>query len=231
MITRLLRFVVGILLIPAAAGATWTLADLLKGLQAASLATVPTSVWALVGGFVLWVFLYATLPRPVRSYVLAHELTHALWAWLMGARVRGLRVSGDQGSVTVSKSNFLITLAPYFFPLYTVLVIVAYYVLSVFVDVGGYYLFWLGAIGFTWGFHFTFTISTLMQHQSDISECGHVFSYAVIYLCNVLGICLWVVIVSSATVEDLVQGLQGHTLDLARWLAAGISRLVAHWRQ
>lgn len=231
MIRRLIKWVVALLLLPVAAAATRTLLDLLRGVQATAGAAVPAAVWVLAGGFALWVFLYATLPRPVRSYVLAHELTHALWAWLMGAEVRGLKVSADRGSVTVSKSNFLITLAPYFFPLYTVLVVIGYYVLSLFADVQGYYLFWLGAIGFTWGFHFTFTISTLMQHQSDISECGHLFSYVVIYLCNVIGICLWVVIVSSATLEAMVTGLQAHTLAMAVWLAATGQRLLAQWRQ
>ena len=77
-----------------------------------------------------------------------------------------------------------------------------YYILSIFYDLQDYQLFWLAMVGFTWGFHFTFTISTLLQHQSDIKEYGAVFSYALIYLFNVLGICIWILIVSKVTFEQ-----------------------------
>jgi len=149
----------------------------------------------------LWVFLFFCLPRPTRSYVLAHELTHALWGWVMGANIKRLRVSKNGGSVTLTKSNFLITLAPYFFPLYTVLAILGYYFLSIFFDLRTYEPFWLGLVGLTWGFHLTFTITTLLQHQPDIRENGRLFSYALIYFMNVLGLCLWVVMVASSTLE------------------------------
>jgi len=122
----------------------------------------------------------------------------------MGARILSLKVSGHKGSVTLSKSNFLVTLAPYFFPLYTVLVIVLYCILSVFFEVERYYLLWLVLVGFTYGFHLTFTLSTLMQHQTDIAHNGRLLSYSLIYLMNVLGICFWIVSVSSPTLEQMV---------------------------
>jgi len=106
--------------------------------------------------------------------------------------------------VTLSKTNFLITLAPYFFPLYTVIVLICYYIMSMFINMEDYYLIWMFLVGFTWGFHFTFTVSTLCQHQSDIRETGYLFSYALIYLLNVVGICFWVVFVSSVTLEGMV---------------------------
>jgi hypothetical protein len=95
-----------------------------------------------------------------------------------------------------------------------VLVILGYYILSVFVDVSGYYLWWLALIGFTWGFHFTFTISTLMQKQTDIKECGSLFSYTLIYLLNLLGIGLWTVIVSDVTLEQMIGYAKGHIIDV-----------------
>jgi len=226
MIVRTIALFVGLALVPACVAATQTFYGLLRAVQPESLTAIPPAAWALIGGFLLWVFLYATLPRPMRSYVLAHELTHALWAWLMGARVQGLNVSEDRGSVVLSKSNVWITLAPYFFPLYTVLVIVGYYLLSVFYDIEGYFPFWLGAVGFTWGFHFTFTISTLMQHQTDIQEYGKIFSYSLIYLLNILGICLWIVIVSSATLEELADGFADNLTTQITWIRDGVAFLI-----
>ena len=55
-------------------------------------------------------------------YVFGHELTHALWVWLMGGRVSRFRVGRDGGHIVTDKNNFWIALAPYFFPLYSLLV-------------------------------------------------------------------------------------------------------------
>jgi len=178
-------------------------------------ALLPTPALALLSGLLIWLVMYYTLPRPVRSYILAHELTHAIWGALMGAEIFDINVGEDRGSVVMSKTNFLITLAPYFFPLYTVLAIICYYGLSIFFDVAKYHIFWLAAIGFTWGFHLTFTISALMQHQTDIHQHGRIFSYSVIYLFNLIGICIWVIMVSSATLEDMVDQLHDNTVAAA----------------
>ena len=136
----------------------------------------------------------------------------------MGARVSRLSVSKQKGSVTLSKTNVLITLAPYFFPLYTVLVIVGYYALGIFYDVSRYHLLWLGLVGFTWGFHFTFTMGSLMQHQSDIQLYGRLFSYTIIYTLNVAGICLWIIIVSPRDWSDVGAYAAFYSREMTAWL-------------
>ena len=215
MMLRIARFFIGLLLLPVCVAMTQAVVSLARLAQTASNTIIPPSAWALGGGFILWLVVFFTLPRPVRTYVLAHELTHALWGSLMGERVLGMSVSAEKGSVTLSGSNFLVTLAPYFFPLYTILVIVVYYLMALFYDVGDYHLFWLGLVGLTWGFHLTFTLSSLFQHQTDIKECGHLFSYAVIYLFNVVGIGLWIVAVSDATLEQFIRLIGKDTAALA----------------
>ncbi|MFH0881198.1 MAG: hypothetical protein V2A34_15915, partial [Lentisphaerota bacterium] len=159
---------------------------------------------------------------------------HALWAALMGAKVSALKVSKKGGSVRLSKKNFLITLAPYFFPLYTVLVMAGYFILNLFFDLRLYEPFWLGLVGFTWGFHLTFTVTTLMEHQPDIHENGRLFSYAVIYLLNILGIGLWIVMVASPTLEIFVDNLGAATHQdwWACWKAGEMAwgHLAAAWK-
>ena len=201
----LIRLLIGILLLPVCMATSRIALAIAGAVHTESNAVIPPPALAIVGGYVLWLVVYFTLPRPVRTYVLAHELTHALWGALMGAKVSRLSVSKTRGSVMLSKTNFFITLAPYFFPLYTVLVVVAYYVASIVYDVSKYELWWLGLVGFTWGFHFTFTISSLTQKQTDIQAYGRLFSYTTIYILNVLGIALWVVLVSSPTLKDFVE--------------------------
>jgi len=211
---RPLKFLIGLCLLPLVYASVRTLIDLALSLQPASMDGIPLTLWGLCGGFALWLFLFFAAPRPMRTYVLAHELTHALWGAGMGARVSRLRVSDKGGSVRLSKTNFLITLAPYFFPLYTVLVILAYYVLLLFFELNRYEPFWLACIGFTWGFHLTFTVSMLLEHQSDIHEHGRIFSFSVILLFNVLGLCLWIVMVSSPTLGDVEAGVRRHLADV-----------------
>jgi len=213
---RIVRFFIGLLLLPVCVAVSQAVVSLAHGAALSSPDTlIPPSAWAFGGGFVLWLIVFFTLPRPVRTYVLAHELTHALWGALMGEKVLSMKISAQQGSVTLSGSNFLITLAPYFFPLYTMLAIIGYSLLALFYEMGDYYLVWLGLVGLTWGFHFTFTISSLLQHQTDIKECGHLFSYAIIYLFNILGIGFWIVAVSSPTLEQFIGLIGADTARLA----------------
>jgi len=210
----LLSICAGLCLLPFCVSVTMATVSLVGSLRPASFMAVPYSAWSLLAGFTLWLVVYSTLPRPVRTYVLAHELTHALWAWLMGAKVRNMKLSKNGGSVVISENNIFITLAPYFFPLYTVIVIAVYYLLTLFLDVGKYECWWLFLVGITWGFHITFTISALLQRQTDILEYGRILSLAFIYLLNVLGIGTWIVMVSTASFGQYIRLLGSGTMKV-----------------
>lgn len=219
---RIVRFFLGVLLIPICVVVTQTVISLIKVAQPASDSLIPLSALAFVMGFFLWILVFCTLPHATRSYVLAHELTHALWGALMGASVSDIKVSKEKGSVRLSKTNVFITLAPYFFPLYTIIVVLGYGVLSMFYDTQRYYLVWLGLVGWTWGFHVVFTISALTCQQTDIKEYGALFSYTVIYIFNMLGVAVWIVVVSAATFEQMVGFIVAHLSGVAvlTWKAA-----------
>ncbi len=201
---KLFKWLIGLLLLPACAAVSLTVWALLDRLTGGGLHGLSFSVWGLLIGFGLWLILYFVLPRPMRTYVLAHELTHALWGWVMGARIVGMKVTAAGGHVQLTRSNFLITLAPYFFPLYTMLIIGLHAVLSLFFDLRHYEPVWMGWIGLTWGFHVTFTLSMLRIGQSDIREHGALFSYAVIYLFNILGVAWWIVSITDIAWPDWV---------------------------
>lgn len=200
---RALKPILGLLMIPPCLAYSWVLYRLVRQVRPDSLHALPPDTWGLLIGFFLWIVLFLSMSRPVRTYVLGHELTHALWAILLGGRASALKVTSKGGSVEVSKTNFIIALAPYFFPFYTVLVILAYGGISLFIDQQVYRPFWMGCIGLSWSFHLTFTLLMLSHHQTDIKDHGHIFSYTFIYLVNVVGLCLWVVAVGAPTLEDL----------------------------
>ncbi len=200
-----LRFCIGILLIPCGIALTRTVIAIIGASAVSSLAGGAWPFLAVASGLMAAVLMFWALPVPLRLYVLAHELTHALWGALMGARISGLRVSGSGGYVKLSQSNWFIALAPYFFPLYALIVALAYYILLVFFDLRPYVLVWLGLVGITWGFHCVFTIYALAQDQKDVRDYGRVFSFGIIYLMNMLGICLVLLIVAPLTLPDLIR--------------------------
>src|SRR5205814_6299820 len=140
--------------------------------------------WFFTLGAVLWLIAFFGLPRPLIIYVFGHELTHALWVWLMGGRVSRFRVSRDGGHVVTSKANFWIALAPYFFPIYSILAIAIYGALSLFLNMQPYGRLLYAVIGATWAFHFTFTCWMIPKNQTDLSDQGTFFSLVVIYLIN-----------------------------------------------
>ncbi len=193
---------IGIILLPACWGVSLAVYQLYQ-ISNESTWAVGHEVWALPAGFLIWVLIFFLLPRPVRTYVLGHELTHAMWALMMGARIGKLKVGKSGGHVELSKTNFVITLAPYFFPFYTFLVIAAYYLSAIWVDMAPCRIWWLGALGATWSFHITFTIDMLSQRQPDIQEHGRIFSYTIICMMNVLLIGAWMVFVGSPKFADL----------------------------
>ncbi len=221
---RFLKLLLGIALLPAAAAVTGALANLLLALPS-SHGGIPEGLWWFAGGFALWLLLWVSLPRPARTYVLAHELTHALWGWAMGARVSKLRVRGDGGSVNLSKTNVWITLAPYFFPLYTMLVIVAHLLMQMFWPwMVHYEPFWLAMVGLTWAFHITFTLAVLQQRQPDVQEHGRIFSWTLIYILNIAGMLVWILAVTRGDWFGCAGSLIRHLVSSY----GAILRIVSH---
>lgn len=145
-------------------------------------------VFWIAAGLAAFVAASLFLPAPMRAYVLGHELTHALWALLFGARVSRLRVAKSGGSVSVSKSNVLITLAPYFFPFYTAAVVVAAVAVRLCAGRLPCAGAWLAAVGFTWAFHVAFTVRALAQRQPDMEVYGTFFSLVFVWLANFAGL-------------------------------------------
>jgi hypothetical protein len=140
--------------------------------------------WFFSLGTLLWLIAFFGWRKPMLLYVFGHELTHALWTWLMGGRVRQFRVSRTGGYVVTDTNNFWISLAPYFFPIYSILALLLYGGIGLFVDVEPFRRLLFAVVGFTWSFHVTFAIWMLWQGQTDLIEHGTFFSMMVIYLIN-----------------------------------------------
>ena len=194
--TRWVKFIFAIFLLPVCAALTQTFFTAFAHATLAERLWTGEEFWFFSLGALLWVIAFFGLPKPVIIYVFGHELTHALWVWLMGGRVSRFRVSSEGGHIVTNRTNFWIALAPYVFPLYSILAICAYGGLSLFYNLQPYGHLLYAVIGMTWAFHFTFTCWMIPKKQTDLSDHGTFFSLVLIYLLNLIILCVMLIIAS-----------------------------------
>jgi hypothetical protein len=186
------KAILAVLLLPVCVGAAWALVLVFQATGNAE------SFWvATLSGAACWLVIYILLPKPMWVYVLGHELTHALWVWLSGGRVKKFKVSSRGGHVVVTRSHFGIALAPYFFPLYAVLVVAVFAIGQNFWDWRPYLAWFHLLLGAAYAFHITLTWHILHSDQTDISEQGYLFSFVVIFLGNIVILLLGLPLLAS----------------------------------
>src|SRR6059058_5900860 len=146
------KMIAAILLLPVCAGAGEALWRVLRASGTADV------VWvAGLAGAGCWLAIYLLLPKPMWVYVFGHELTHAIWTWLFGGRVKKFKASSQGGHVLVTRNNFVIVLAPYFFPLYAALVVLCFLVGHLFWGWTRYLVWFHLLLGAAYAFHLTLT--------------------------------------------------------------------------
>ncbi len=219
--TRWVKFVFALFLLPLCAVLTQTFFTAFARATIAQRLWAAEEFWFFSLGAVLWLIAFFGLSRPVILYVFGHELTHALWVWVMGGRVTRFRVSRDGGHIVTDKNNFLIALAPYFFPLYSILAITVYGVVSLFYDVRPYGRLLYAVIGVTWAFHFTFTCWMIPKKQTDLSDHGTFFSLVVIYLMNLMLLSVMLVLAArQITFLALGADLLTNISNFSQWIVS-----------
>jgi hypothetical protein len=214
-VPKWIKFMIAVLLLPVCAGAARALWLVLRGGYGADTVWIP-----LLGGAACWLVIFAWLPKPMWIYVLGHELTHALWTWLFGGQVKKMKVTSSGGHVVISRTNFLITLAPYFFPLYAVIVVVVFALGNLIWNWRGYLVWFHLCVGAAYAFHVTLKVHTLKTRQSDITSQGRLFSSVVIFLGNV-SVLLFGIPLLTARV--------GLLNSLGWWLES--TGMILHWLQ
>lgn len=215
---RIWRWLLALALLPWCVGATWALVPVLRASEAAA------GFWvAFLGGAACWLAIFLLLPKPLWLYVIGHELTHVIWTWLFGGRVKSFRASSRGGQVVVTRTNTLIVLAPYFFPLYAVLWS-AGWGLAVWLLDGRDLTPWFHfGLGLTYAFHVTLSGYILRLRQPDIEAEGWVVSVPVIWLGNV-----WILLVTlplltgRVTVGTALGWMLERTGRFLGWLGSGL---------
>ena len=218
--TRWLKFVIALFLLPLCAILTQTFFTVFTRATVTQRLWAGEEFWFFSLGAILWLIAFFGLPRPMVIYVFGHELTHALWVVLMGGRVSRFRVTRDGGHIVTDRNNFWIALAPYFFPLYSLIAIAVYGILGLFLNVQPYGRLLYAVIGATWAFHFTFTCWMIPKKQTDLTDHGTFFSLVVIYLMNLALLSVMVVLASfQITFADFGREFVSNVDKFASWIS------------
>ncbi len=132
---------------------------------------------ALFGGFFLFFIARSFMDSSARisMEVLAHEMTHAFFALLTLHKIKGLRINPDDTGGNMSfegEGNWLIIIAPYFFPLFGFLTMIGISVYTMFVSPN---LILNGLMGFVIGYHIDTVASQIHEKQTDLPKVGYYF--------------------------------------------------------
>jgi hypothetical protein len=98
-------------------------------------------------------------------------------------------VGREGGSVEVARSSIWIALAPYLIPFYSLLLLAAHLLASLWWDPAAWAPALPFALGLTWSFHISFTVYALGRGQSDLHPYGWLGALPVILLGNLLLLC------------------------------------------
>lgn len=179
---KILKTLIGILLMPVAIGTAKAFYLIISGISGSS-----GALHLLERGILVYLLFHVLVMRPAYLYVLGHEFVHVLATWICGGKVVAFNVSPGGGSAVTSKTNFFIELSPYFIPIYTILLGLIY---VIFDATGrgtafptGVFIFLVGA---TLAFHFIMTTEVIKMQQPDIDRSGLIFSLVVIFVSNLI---------------------------------------------
>ena len=130
---------------------------------------------ALLCGLVFFIFSKTMMDASVRTsmQVIAHEFTHAFFALITFHKLKHIRLNPDDTGGEMGfegDGNWLIIIAPYFFPIFVITFILLTFFLKqniIFNTVLGYFL----------GYHIDTVASQIHDKQTDLPKVGYKFCF------------------------------------------------------
>ena len=196
MLKKFINIVFGLLLLPLVPGFAVEFFKILQNLRF-GFAVHGTLVY----GFAVYIVLHIVMHKPIMTYVFAHEFTHALWALPFGGRLKDFRAGESGGHAVVTRSNVLVAIAPYFFPLYSYLILGLFGIFVAAGIKGKVFPYICFLTGFTVSFHLLFTGHSLLKKQSDLKKGGILLSLVLILLLNMIFTVLILKVLSPDAVD------------------------------
>lgn len=179
--------------------------------------------WLGIATYVLFQIIFF---KPMSTYVFGHELTHALAGLLSGAQIKKFKVSRKKGSVTLTKNNIFITLAPYFVPIYPIIIIFVYFALAWFMDVVQIYSWFLFFSGIALAFYYALTFYAIKVGQEDMIIYGQFFSFIFVCFINIIMVVLilaWI-FPSNIEINDFFVKVFNDCINFYKYIFIGVSK-------
>lgn len=144
----------------------------------------------LIGGFIFFFFCRTMMDSNMKQsmQVVAHELTHTVFAMLTLHKIKSIRVNPDDSGGAMSfegKGNWLITIAPYFFPLFGVLAMLG---ITIYLRLAPATNFLGGILGFFIGYHLDTVASQIHDKQTDLTDVGYKFCVMFLPAANLMAV-------------------------------------------
>ena len=177
---RIFKFVTAVLSVPFLIAASYSLYN-----EIGKIYSLDSNQNFFILGAIVYLVIHTVLFKPNVVYIFGHELTHALAMFISAGKVKSFKGGKKGGEVKGTKSNLFISLAPYFFPTYTLIIILLWIFAKQFWDVRDFISVFLFAVGLTLTFHFVMTVEFLKTKQPDLIKSGYLFSIALIYFINI----------------------------------------------
>lgn len=132
---------------------------------------------AMIAGFMFFFFCRTMMDSSMRQSLetVAHELTHTFFALLTFHKVKSIRVNPDDSGGGMSfegEGNWLITIAPYFFPLFAFFGMIG---ISIYTHFAPSNYIISGILGFFVGYHLDTVGSQIHEKQTDLPKVSYKF--------------------------------------------------------
>ncbi len=151
--------------------------------DAVNSANLPKQIIAFSVGFIAFLLVWRVFKNLLQVVcTFEHEVTHLIFGLLFFKIPKGFKVTiREGGHVKLSGSNFLIYLAPYFFPTVSYLLLPLFFIVP---QEYAYVLYLL--LGISLAFHLVSTWAELHLRQTDLQKSGILFSIAFLPVANLI---------------------------------------------
>ena len=167
--------IIGLLKWPAAVWALWSVPAFFQSLEYFDFKTL--KFVALFGGFFLFFVARTSMEASIRTsmQIIAHELTHSFFAVLTFHKVKHIRIEEDNSGGSMGfegEGNWLIIIAPYFFPLFCFFFMVGVGIYMKFAALN-----WIVSVvfGYFIGYHVDTVASQIHEKQTDLPKVSYLF--------------------------------------------------------
>ncbi len=133
--------------------------------------------WALFAGFFMFFISRSMADKDVKTnmQIAAHEVTHAFFALITFHKIKSLRVNPDNSGGEMAfegSGNWLITIAPYFFPLFGFFAMLG---ISFYTRYAPSNYILNGILGFFIAYHLDTVASQIHEKQTDLPKVSYKF--------------------------------------------------------